>query len=449
MTSSTVQITSPVFRSLFTPELKVLSEMFKERGFELRIAGGAVRDILMNIVPVDIDLATTATPDQMKLMFQENEIRMINVGGEKHGTVTARINDQENYEITTLRIDKVTDGRFAEVEFTRDWVVDANRRDLTINSMFLDLEGNLFDFFNGSEDLQKRVIRFVGEPDKRIQEDYLRILRYFRFFGRISNGPDDHVPETLAAIARNVEGLERISGERLWTELRQIMVGRFGDSVIVKMMDTGVAAHLGLPAQLNVEELDVVWKRCHAMKPKPITIITALLHSEEDINKLDERLKLSNEECSLGVFILRHRFNPALLDFCKSNSNADPFFPYRRLLAEEMLNLPKPNWAKSHCIELLKYRGDSVLLQAMEEFEVPKFPVTGHRLLAIEAVPKGGRQTAHVLHSLRAAWIRSDFTRTEDELLTVDLPVILHNLQHQTEERGEKKPKKARNKNCS
>jgi tRNA nucleotidyltransferase (CCA-adding enzyme) len=131
------QITSPVFRSLLTPELNKLSGMFKERGYELRIAGGAVRDILMNIPPVDIDLATTATPTEMKNLFSEKQIRMINAAGEKHGTITARIDDRENFEITTLRIDKVTDGRHAEVEFTQDWVLDAERRDLTINSMFL------------------------------------------------------------------------------------------------------------------------------------------------------------------------------------------------------------------------------------------------------------------------------------------------------------------------
>lgn len=96
-----------------------------------------MRDILMNIRPVDIDFATTATPTQMKKILEDKQIRMINCGGEKHGTVTARIDDKENFEVTTLRIDKTTDGRWAEVEFTTDWVVDANRRDLTINSMFL------------------------------------------------------------------------------------------------------------------------------------------------------------------------------------------------------------------------------------------------------------------------------------------------------------------------
>ena len=105
---------------------------------------------------------------------------MINTNGERHGTVTPRINDKQNFEITTLRIDVITNGRHAEVQFTTDWQLDAYRRDLTINSMFLGFDGTVYDYFNGYEDLMKRRVRFVGDPDMRIKEDYLRILRYFR-----------------------------------------------------------------------------------------------------------------------------------------------------------------------------------------------------------------------------------------------------------------------------
>lgn len=113
-------------------------------------------------------------------MFTNENIRMLNANGEKHGTVTARINDEENFEVTTLRIDVTTDGRHAEVEFTTNWLLDANRRDLTINSMFLGFDGKVYDYFYGYDDLQKRHVLFVGEAANRIQEDYLRILRYFR-----------------------------------------------------------------------------------------------------------------------------------------------------------------------------------------------------------------------------------------------------------------------------
>lgn len=113
-------------------------------------------------------------------MFTTENIRMINMNGETHGTITPRINDAENFEITTLRIDVLTDGRHAKVEFTTDWLLDANRRDLTINSMFLGFDGSVYDYFYGYEDLMDKRVRFVGNADYRIKEDFLRILRYFR-----------------------------------------------------------------------------------------------------------------------------------------------------------------------------------------------------------------------------------------------------------------------------
>lgn len=133
------RIDTPEYRALLSPHLLKLVELFRANNYELRVAGGAVRDILMGIVPHDVDFATTATPDQMKTMFERAQIRMINSNGEKHGTITARVDNTENFEITTLRIDVATDGRHAQVEYTQDWQLDANRRDLTINALFLGL----------------------------------------------------------------------------------------------------------------------------------------------------------------------------------------------------------------------------------------------------------------------------------------------------------------------
>jgi len=166
------------FRSIFTPELQIVTDLFKIYSYELRIAGGAVRDLLINKRPADLDFATNATPQQMKEMFRKENIRMINENGEKHGTITVRINNKENFEITTLRIDVLSNGRHAKIEFTEDWKLDAMRRDLTINSMYLDFNGKVYDYFYGYDDLQNRRVIFVGNPNCRIQEDYLRILRY-------------------------------------------------------------------------------------------------------------------------------------------------------------------------------------------------------------------------------------------------------------------------------
>ena len=206
----TQKIDTPEYRQLLTPSLVKLADLFRTNEHELRMAGGAVRDLLMGIHPHDVDFATTATPDQMKEMFNNANIRMINSNGERHGTITARIDDQDNFEITTLRIDVVTDGRHAVVEYTQDWRLDAGRRDLTINALFLDLKGTIYDYFDGVEDLKHRRIRFVGDPVERIREDYLRILRYFRFFGRLANDNAEHDQETLKAIRENINGLQSI-----------------------------------------------------------------------------------------------------------------------------------------------------------------------------------------------------------------------------------------------
>ena len=196
------KVDSEKMKTIVTPELLKLVDIFKDHNYEIKIAGGAVRDLVSGEkIPDDIDLATTATPEEMKTMFTKEEIRMINVeGGEKHGTITARIDDKFNFEVTTLRIDKVTDGRHAEVEFTKDWQIDAERRDLTVNSMFLNMDGTVVDFFDGRKDLQNNRIAFVGSAEKRIQEDYLRILRYFRFYGRLCELENEHEEETMNAI---------------------------------------------------------------------------------------------------------------------------------------------------------------------------------------------------------------------------------------------------------
>jgi tRNA nucleotidyltransferase (CCA-adding enzyme) len=204
---SSQKLDSEVFHSVMTPELKYLFELFAKNSYEIKIAGGAVRDLLMGIKPHDIDFATTATPDQMKEMFTREGIRMINNNGEKHGTITIRLDDKENYEITTLRIDVTTDGRRAEVQFTNDWRLDANRRDLTVNSIFLEANGTVVDYFNGYEDLKNHRIKFVGDPAVRIREDYLRILRYFRFYQRICVDDNSHDAPSLEAIRANADGL--------------------------------------------------------------------------------------------------------------------------------------------------------------------------------------------------------------------------------------------------
>ena len=184
---------------------------------EIRYVGGCIRKIIKGETVDDIDLATNLNPHQVCDVLRKNNINFHETGI-KHGTITAVI-DNYNFEITSLREDVDTDGRHAQVKFSTDWKKDASRRDFTINSIYADLDGNLFDPYNGKEDLEKGVIKFIGDPELRIQEDYLRILRYFRFYLSYSNYK--HEFEIIKIIKKNIIGISNLSKERLLDELKK------------------------------------------------------------------------------------------------------------------------------------------------------------------------------------------------------------------------------------
>uniref|UniRef100_A0A4W3JJH4 tRNA nucleotidyl transferase, CCA-adding, 1 n=1 Tax=Callorhinchus milii TaxID=7868 RepID=A0A4W3JJH4_CALMI len=381
-----------------------LAELFSENSYELRIAGGAVRDLLTGKQPDDVDFATTATPEHMKQLFQAAGIRMINNKGEKHGTITARVHDQ-NFEITTLRIDVTTDGRHAEVQFTTDWQTDAERRDLTVNSMFLGLDGTLYDYFNGFDDLKKKKIRFVGDATQRIQEDYLRIMRYFRFYGKIAEEPGDHDLSTLKSIKKNAKGLAGISGERIWVELKKLLVGNHAAHLISLMYELEIAQYIGLPVDGSLEELKRVWKNVQHRSPKPMTVLAALFRTQDDVLRLDLRLKISKEEKQLGLFLVKYR-----RDLLKADGS-DPLKPYRDFI----IDLREPDAHGKMC-ELLKYQGEEKLLKDMEEWSIPRFPVSGHDLRKIGIT--SGKEIGTILQELRSIWKKSCYLLDKEELLS-------------------------------
>ena len=186
---------------------------------EIRYVGGCVRKILNDEKTDDIDLATNLTPDQVKQCLDKNQIKFFETGIE-HGTITAVIDDQ-NFEITTLRKDVKTDGRHAVVEYTTNWKEDSLRRDFSINSIYSDLDGNLYDPNSGHKDLNVGIIKFIGDPETRIKEDYLRIIRYLRFYTEYSK--IDHEINIIKIIKKNIEGLGKISKERQFNELKKIL----------------------------------------------------------------------------------------------------------------------------------------------------------------------------------------------------------------------------------
>ena len=186
---------------------------------EIRYVGGCLRKIINREKVEDIDLATNLSPKEVCEVLKKENINYFETGIE-HGTITAIIDDYK-FEITSLRKDISTDGRHAKVEFSKNWKEDASRRDFTINSIYADSKGNLFDPYDGKNDLEKGYIKFIGETDKRIKEDYLRILRYIRFFLDFSKHPHDF--NVIRKLKINIGGVRKLSKERLLNELKKII----------------------------------------------------------------------------------------------------------------------------------------------------------------------------------------------------------------------------------
>ena len=194
-----------------------LNKIGKEN--EVRFVGGCVRKSLCGENIDDIDVATSLEPEEVKERLTKKNIKVIETGI-SHGTVTAILNHKK-FEITTLRKDVLTDGRHANVQFTRNWEEDALRRDFTINAIYADIDGRIFDPLKGVSDLKNGKIKFIGSSGERIQQDYLRILRYFRFFTQYSK--TDYDQDTIKSIKQNINGLNKISNERIFDELKKIL----------------------------------------------------------------------------------------------------------------------------------------------------------------------------------------------------------------------------------
>jgi len=216
----------------------VVSNMLQQAGYKIYFVGGCVRNGLLNIPVNDIDMATDALPEKVMALANAHNLRVIPTGIE-HGTVTFVING-ETVEVTTFRKDIATDGRRAVVGFSTSIEDDAKRRDFTMNALYADLDGTVIDPLSGLDDLRARRVRFIEDPNARIREDYLRILRFFRFhalYGDPNAGID---AEALAACAQNLEGIKTLSKERVGHEMRKLLAADDPAPSIAAMVQTGV-----------------------------------------------------------------------------------------------------------------------------------------------------------------------------------------------------------------
>ena len=258
------------------------------------VVGGSIRDALLNREITDIDFATSLKPKTITEILNKENIKFIDVGID-HGTVTAIINERK-FEITTFRNDIFTDGRHAQVSFSNSLEEDALRRDFTINAMYLDKSGNLIDPTDGKKDLENRVVRFIGRPDERIKEDYLRILRYFRFlalFGDIS--PDAEVMKTISA---NLDKLSVVSKERQWNELKSILTLTAPNNAISAMSEIGLLDDYFNGIGINdafVNLIEIESKISFSIDPI-LRLSTLIENSLDKANTIIKKLPLSKSE---------------------------------------------------------------------------------------------------------------------------------------------------------
>lgn len=368
--------------------LKKLRQHFVANGFDIRLVGGVVRDAVSNNTVKDIDLCTDATPDQQIEIYQQQGYRWIDTGLQ-HGTVTVVL-DGTPYEITSLRVDVETDGRHAVVSYTRDWTADLARRDLTINAMSLTFDGELIDPFGGLEDLRNGVVRFVGNPVDRIREDYLRILRWFRFQGRF--GSDRKIDDaTVTAIKENAHGLKKISRERVWSEIKRIVQHPTGPAMIHKMMfDMGVTQHI------NIQYWN--WETC-ASAQKWTDSPEILMAAGQDwqrwlFHEISDSWKWSNAEFDHADWLCTNAFQGRDLRRLIAVDNAP------RQWVSELAHLEdRDDWSKN----------------ALVNWHFDPFPVTGNDLIA--AGFKQGKEVGQTLTKLKNLWADSGFAATKDELM--------------------------------
>ncbi|MCI4644699.1 MAG: CCA tRNA nucleotidyltransferase [Hyphomonadaceae bacterium] len=368
---------------------RVMAALETARPGGARFVGGCVRNALMGVEVDDVDIATQLTPQQVIGALEADGIRAIPTGLE-HGTITA-VCDGEPFEITTLRRDVETDGRRAVVAFTEDWAEDAARRDFRMNALYADAEGRVFDPVGGGvEDaLQGRVI-FIGDADQRLKEDYLRILRFFRFNAWYGQEMD---ADGLAACARQKAGLSKIAAERIWKELEKLLRAPAPYDAVEAMHASGVLGVILPQAQFR-ESLAVAQARTR----DPFIRFVALLPRDGEVAKeVAQSLRLSNREAE------------------RLKAWATVAVPGGKL---EQLQTLAYHFGKEPLLDLITVSAQDQFYNAarslFETWEVPVLPVRGQDLL-----DRGfkGLEIGETLRDLEDKWVESDFTLSRDQLL--------------------------------
>lgn len=369
---------------------------------DVRFVGGCVRDAVLGRAGADIDIGTPEPPARVMERLAAAGIKAVPTGID-HGTVTAVV-DGRGFEVTSLRRDTATDGRHATVEFTTDWRADAARRDFTFNAMSLSPDGTLHDYFKGASDARVGRIRFVGDPNARIVEDYLRILRLFRFYAWFGRKPI--APVVLAACRAHREGLPRLSGERVRAELAKLLSAPNPVLAVAAMQDTGVLAVLIPEAQAPNDLLKLVLvERTYRVEARWIVRLCALMPGAARADALTERLKLSNAERD-EVAALRADQPELAADMAAAALHTALYRHGARLMAGR---------AALAAARGRRLAGWSRVFAAIHAWRPQPLPIGGDDVLAL-GIPPGPR-VGELLVVAEQAWIGSGFAASRDQLL--------------------------------
>jgi poly(A) polymerase len=390
-------------------ELLRLLNVLDRDGEEARVVGGAVRNELIDKLVHEVDVATTAVPDEVVRRAKAAGFKPVPTGIE-HGTVTVVIG-KHPFEVTTLRTDVETDGRHAKVAFGRDWRKDAERRDFTMNALSAARDGTVYDYTGGLADLEARRVRFIGNPHKRIAEDFLRILRFFRFHAAYGAGghPD---PDGVAACIAGRDGLDQLSRERVRAEIMKLLVVPHAVPTLIAMADAGLALRIlgGVTYMASFENMAKV-EAAAGLDASPLRRLGALaVVVAEDAERLSHKLRLTNSEQARLVSMAEgwRRISPAIGD---TGQRALVY----RLGPDAFTDHALLGWARSW-----KSANDPAwqdLATLPQRFTAPVFP-----LKAADFIKRGiakGPALGETLRAAEASWVAQGFPADEGALDTI------------------------------
>lgn len=400
MTSASAQKKLPDNQIAFLKEkpLADVLSVLNGSGEETRVVGGPVRNLLLGLPLTDIDLATTALPKTVIELVTAAGLKAVPTGIE-HGTITV-VAGGKPFEVTTLREDIETDGRHAVVRFGRDWRRDAERRDFTINAMSLSIDGTVHDYCDGLADIETRHVRFIGNPDQRIAEDYLRVLRFFRFYASYGEGESDR--EGYLACARARDKLGALSRERIRSEILKTLAARRAADAMTALADTGIYDRVlaNAPEVPALSKLMLI-EQSNELAPDPVRRLGAVaVRIVDDAEHLRERLRLSNEEyrrlASMGDRWWR---------LAPSSGEAYAKEILYRVGAEEFTDRALLSFA--HADAPLADEKWGALLSLPSRWTPPRFPLSADDFIkrGVEKGPRLGKAIA----TAENAWIAANF----------------------------------------